>query len=220
VCVQVRSWGTDLVLSVFAQVAVSGGTLYLQADTLVLPPIREEYRVADSLARPELTDETLHLVAESLRHSRSVLGGALFNAIGDLLEGRRRRRVEEEQRWAIQHDSRYDFGARVSLREVAGSHSYRNYFQRVDVSRIGKQIELQVLGTVTAFLTEHGLDTSDLVERRTMILNNGIMMTGGSMSGAIAAGAGAAAVSTPTGAGKSGAKAGGASASGRSASGG
>lgn len=194
-CVQVRSWGTDLVLSVFVQVAVSGATLYLQADTLVLPPVKEAYRVADSIARPELTDDPVRGAADALRHSRPVMTSAPFNALSDAFAPRRRRRAEEEQRWAIQHDRRYDFGARISLRELAASHQYRNFFQLVDVSRVSKQIELQVLGTLAAFLHDQGLDISDLDERRKTILNNGILMTGGSMSGVIAAGTGASAVS-------------------------
>ncbi|MFJ5218259.1 hypothetical protein ACIP98_26500 [Streptomyces sp. NPDC088354] len=198
-CAQVRSWGTDLVLSVFVQVAVSAATLYLQANTLVLTPVKQEYRVADSVARPEDPQDggsTAPGLADALLHSRSVLQSAPAAAFSELRAPARRQRALQEQRAAMTDDRRYDFGARLSLRELASSHAFRDFFQRVDVNRIGKQIELQVLGTVAEFLAEHGLDLGDLTRHRNVILNQGIMMTGGSMSGSIAAGAGAAALST------------------------
>ncbi|MFJ4983845.1 hypothetical protein ACIP9H_08655 [Streptomyces sp. NPDC088732] len=198
-CAQVRSWGTDLVLSVFVQVAVSAATLYLQANTLVLTPVKEEYRVADSLARPgDLQDpgSAVPGLADALLHSRSVLQEAPAAAFSELRAPARRQRALQAQRAAMSDDRRYDFGARLSLRELASSHAFRDFFQRVDVNRIGKQIELQVLGTAAEFLAEHGLDLGDLTRHRNLILNQGIMMTGGSMSGSIAAGAGAAALST------------------------
>ncbi|MFD8075304.1 hypothetical protein ACFV3E_21970 [Streptomyces sp. NPDC059718] len=193
---QVRSWGTDLVLSVFVQTAVSGATLYLQADTLVLTPVREAYRVADSVSRPEEAEEAAPGLADALLLSRSVLISALPDAYAELRAPARRERALAAQRTAIADDRRYDFGARISLRELASSHTYRDFFQKVDVTRIGKQIELQILGTLTEFLAEHGLDRGDLTQHRNVILNQGIMMTGGSMSGSIAAGSGAAAIST------------------------
>lgn len=192
---QVRSWGTDLVLSVFVQIAVSGATLYLQANTLVLTPVREAYRVADSVSRPEDTEEAAPGLADALLLSRSVLMSALTNAYAELRAPARRERALEEQRTAVTDDRRYDFGARISLRELASSHTYRDFFQKVDVTRIGKQIELQILGTLADFLAEHGLDRGDLAQHRNVILNQGIMMTGGSMNGSIAAGSGAAAIS-------------------------
>lgn len=207
-CAQVRSWGTDLVLSVFVQVAVSAATLYLQANTLVLTPVKEEYRVADSVARPEDLQDPRDLrdgeraapgLADALLHSRSVLQSAPAAAFSELRAPARRQRALQAQRTAMSDDRRYDFGARLSLRELASSHAFRDFFQRVDVNRIGKQIELQVLSTVAEFLAEHGLDLGDLTRHRNVILNQGIMMTGGSMSGSIAAGAGAAALSTAPG---------------------
>lgn len=193
---QVRSWGTDLVLSVFVQTAVSGATLYLQANTLVLTPVREAYRVADSVSRPEEAEEAAPGLADALLLSRSVLMSALPDAYAELRAPARRERALAAQRTAITDDRRYDFGARISLRELASSHTYRDFFQKVDVTRIGKQIELQILGTLAEFLAEHGLDRGDLTQHRNVILNQGIMMTGGSMSGSIAAGSGAAAIST------------------------
>lgn len=198
-CVQIRSWDTDLVLTVFVQVAVNGGTLYLQSDTRVLAPVREEFRVADSLHATETAEESARRAAESVLAAGPVLLASVPNVLSELGEAGRLRRWEEEERWAIERDKRYDFGAHLSLREAAASPDYRNFFQFVDATRTGKQVELQVLGSVLNFLAEHGLDVSDLDARRTTILNNGVMMYGGSVNGSVAAGTGATATTMGTG---------------------
>lgn len=198
-CVQIRSWDTDLVLTVFVQVSVNGGTLYLQSDTRVLAPVREMFRVADSLHTSESAEEGAQRAAESAVSATGVLLASVPHVLAELGAGRQRERWEKEERWALEHDRRYDFGARNSLREDAASTEYRNFFQLVDVSRAGKQVELQVLGSVMNFLAEHELDVSDLDARRTTILNNGVMMYGGSVTGSIAAGPGAKATATGLG---------------------
>ncbi|RDG38946.1 hypothetical protein [Streptomyces corynorhini] len=197
--VQIRSWDTDLILTVFVQVSVDAGTLYLQSDSRVLAPVQEEFRVADSLQAAESEEEATRRAAESVLATGGVLLASVPNVLSELGAAGRLERWEEEQRWAIERDKRYDFGARASLREEAASPNYRNFFQFVDVTRTGKQVELRVLGAVLNFLAEHGLDISDLDARRTTILNNGVMMYGGSVTGSIAAGAGATASATTTG---------------------
>jgi len=198
-CAQVRSWGSDLVLSVFAQVTVSGSTLYVQANTLVLTPVKDAYRVADSFSQVRTDEETTQAWVDALVHSRGVMLTAVFSSIGQLFAPIRLRRRERDQRRAIANDKRYDFGARLSLREVASSHAYRNFFQRMDVTRVGKQIELQILHTLANFLAEHDMDLGDLQQHREVILNNGVLMTGGVMTGSIAAGTGATATTTTGG---------------------
>jgi hypothetical protein len=192
-CAQIRSWGSDLVLSVFVQVTVTGSTLYVQANTLVLTPVREAYRLGDSIARARSEEDVVQAWADALIRSRGVLLTAPAGAISELRTDSRTRSRERKQRRAIANDRRYDFGASLSLRELASSHAYRNLFQRTDVTRLGKQIELQVLHTLAEFLAEHGLDLGELNQHREVILNHGIMMTGGVMTGSIAAGTGASA---------------------------
>ncbi|MFJ2111889.1 hypothetical protein ACIOEX_08235 [Streptomyces sp. NPDC087850] len=193
---QIRSWDTDLVLTVFVQISVNGGTLYLQSDTHVLPPVKEAFRVADSLTARESSEEAIRRGADAALASGGVLLRSVPHVIAELGEAGRLKRREEEQQWALQHDKRYDFGALTSLRELIAAGQYRNFFQFVDATRTGKQIELQVLRSVMDFLADHGLDVHDLDARRTTILNNGVMMYGGSMTGSIAAGQGASATAT------------------------
>ncbi|CAL9509490.1 hypothetical protein SUDANB58_03624 [Streptomyces sp. enrichment culture] len=198
-CAQVRGWDCDIVLTVHVQAVVVLGTLHLNSTASVLTPVRDAYREVDRLTERHHGEHTARVAAAALLTMHDSLGGPIARPLRHFLSDLRRERREEHLRDVIAHDRRFDFGAGTGLRERAGSGAYTNYFQRVDVQRAARRIELRLLADLGRLLEDHGLDTSELEERRSVILNNGVIMTGGAMHGAVAAGPGAQAVSGPGG---------------------
>jgi hypothetical protein len=90
------------------------------------------------------------------------------------LEARARRR-------AVRRNPGFNYGAERSLREHASDWRYRVYFQRLDEEMHLKTVEQRLLDTLIDFLDEHQIDTSALKERETTILNNGVMVSGGTL---------------------------------------
>jgi hypothetical protein len=71
----------------------------------------------------------------------------------------------------------------------AQSRHYRRYFQQVDRDLSTKFIDRQVLDTIVDFLDAHNVDTSQFAEQRSMILNNGLLVSGGEFTaGSVAVG--------------------------------
>jgi hypothetical protein len=75
----------------------------------------------------------------------------------------------------------YNYGAVQSIREQAASPNYRMYFQKLDKEMHVKTIEQNILDAIIDFLDNHGVDTASLRERQSTILNNGVIVTGGSI---------------------------------------
>ena len=73
-------------------------------------------------------------------------------------------------------------GATTSLRELAQGTAYRRYFQRIDSEMTTKIVERQLLDSIARFLREHRIDTSELQERQSAILNYGLIVSGGNVS--------------------------------------
>jgi hypothetical protein len=82
----------------------------------------------------------------------------------------------------IARNPRFDYGATTSLRELAQASSYRRYFQWLDRDRFAKILERELLDAIVTFLDAHDIDTSDLEERQAAVLNNGVIVTGGTVS--------------------------------------
>ncbi|WP_042386951.1 hypothetical protein [Streptacidiphilus melanogenes] len=202
--VEVTAWGADLVLSLFVQVVLSGGLLSLSTTTLLLPPVRAGYRVADSVLErgarggPATTDSGAPagggddtepvIAAQSLKAGLKDLAAAPAAVYRELREPGRRARRNADLLRAIAEDRTFDYGARLSLRELAADSLYRNYFQRADVTRISQQLDMRLVDYLAQILEANGLDTTELDDSRTQLLNAGVIITGGSMSGTIVAG--------------------------------
>lgn len=98
---------------------------------------------------------------------------------------------------ALEQDPVYDFGARLSVRQLAVSPNYQNYFQVVDAARITSLVERHTLAAIREFLDTRGYDITDFRAQQQTILNQGLIQQGGmSIIGNQAIGKGANATQT------------------------
>jgi predicted Ser/Thr protein kinase len=95
-----------------------------------------------------------------------------------LAQGGERRGQHER----IENDLLFDYGAEKSVREMAAGKEWRVYFQKLDKEMHHKILQQQLLDMLVDFLDEHGVDTSEIKERTTHILNNGVIVSGGSIN--------------------------------------
>ncbi|MCF1593514.1 hypothetical protein [Streptomyces muensis] len=192
--VHVPMWGGDVVPSAFLHFSTTGRTLHLHCDNHVLGPVAAAYHVVDRLRGPLRADARRGLLMDSLART----GGAFFAAPLRALhharfETRHTRRMVDELR-AMEQDPVFDYGARVSIREMALSPDYHNYFQVVDAGRIISLVERHTLAAIREFLDARGYDITDFRTQQQTILNQGVIQQGGmSVIGNQAIGAGATA---------------------------
>jgi len=84
-----------------------------------------------------------------------------------------------------------DYGARTSIRELAASEDPHHFFQSVDQDKYTKIIERRVTDFIIDFLRVRNVDVGEFETRQQVVLNYGIMQTGGGQivnSGSMAAG--------------------------------
>jgi hypothetical protein len=191
-CIQVVDWQGELVLSIFFRCTKAGGNLFVEASYFLLPPLREEYHKIDNLrATPDLAGGA-ELALKAAVGTIPVLVMAPFHVLAHLTSGLTRWQERRSMRRTIRANPSFDYGATTSIRQSGMSTSYRRYFQRLDREMYVKTLEQRLLDAIIQFLDEHNVDVSDLVERQTTILNNGVMLSGGSIQAeSLAVGTGA-----------------------------
>jgi len=176
-------WQGDLAVTMFIRFLLSRTDLFVEAAHAVMPPLREEFKAIDDRNPDMQPGEFMALVLGGLISTIPRLLGSI-GGIGHELnsEGRRdhkRRRVEESA----------DYGALLSIREEAADRKWQRYFQVLDDARYVKVIQQRIFRSLTEFLDEHDVDTSSLVARSETLVNNGVMVTGGTVNAqAVAAG--------------------------------
>lgn len=189
--IHVPLWGGDVVPSVFLHFSTAGKTLHLKCENHILGPVDAKYHIVDHM-REELTPERrrwLRMTAlDRLAHVAVHAPLHVLRYVRYNTRHTERMRYEKE---AIEQDPMFDYGARLSIRELALSPRYHNYFQVVDAGRIVSAVERHSLATIREFLDERGFDITDFRSQQQTILNQGIIQQGGlSLVGNQAVGAG------------------------------
>jgi hypothetical protein len=163
------SWRGDLVVTTFIRFLVSRTDLFVEAAHNVVPPLRAEFKAIDERDPGPDVGEFFALAGRTLLSTLPRLFGSVAGIFHELGAGSRRekkrRRVEETR----------DYGALVSVRELAADTKWQRYFQIFDDERFTKVIEQRIFRSLVEFLKEHNVDTSSIESRLEMLVNNGVM---------------------------------------------
>jgi hypothetical protein len=189
----VKDWGNELILSYFLRCSCRGAQMFVEIERFLLPPLADQYRKVDGLVdagwhkRVAMLVESLIIGPFFLLGSALALLSAANESIGNALGNENRHRQRE-----IDDNPLYNYGTDVTIREAAASDKFAHYFQKADGEFYRKVLDHQILGTIINFLDDHNIDTAEIKERRTVILNSGIIVQGGDVTAeSLAVGVGA-----------------------------
>ncbi|KAB2370844.1 hypothetical protein [Actinomadura montaniterrae] len=178
----------DVVLSAFVYLAVEGRMLYGQFVATVLPPVREEYRIVDRLPDWDAVTLLFRTLTESWR---TVLAGTLL-AWPRMLTTcwtMARSLVAATSSGNPARKTSHDYGARISVRELFAEDGFATFVQETDVDKYMRLIERRVNEAILDYLSDEcGIDVSAYRAQAGVILNQGVIMTGGTVHGQVASG--------------------------------
>jgi hypothetical protein len=170
---QIRSWGGEVVTSIFVHVSLQGRTLYIEFSSHALEPVRRAYWIIDERGKTGVAS-----IFRSTGRSLTTLPDALISSLRVLhVPVRLAAAARAGSDAPAAPRTGVNIGAEFSAREAASSGKV-TYFQNMDVFKHSKIIERRLIATVADFLKERGVDTSEFLLRSTQILNNGIINTG------------------------------------------
>jgi hypothetical protein len=187
-CIRVHGWSGEYVLSVYLNFTLAGPGLFTEARYFLLLPPKPEYVALGQGIVPLSAGAVVRTAGAALRGTPRALVTAVRGTSADVRDLSRPPVVlgAEPRNGVVNH------GATTSLRELAQGTEYRRYFQRLDLEMTTKIVERQLLASIAQFLREHRVDTSELEERQTAILNYGLIVSGGNLTAeSVAVGQGA-----------------------------
>ena len=180
-CIQRVDWGGELVISVFLRFRKTKDYLYSEASYFVAPPLKREYYAIDQFPATLTLRRFSQIFVTSLVATPLLWIAAPFRLTSALCLPIVRWQHGRAERSEIRNNRRFNYGATSSIRDLAGSMQYRDFFQRLDKEMTLKLVEKEILDATIDFLDAHDIDTSELRERQSMILNNGVIMSGGTV---------------------------------------
>jgi hypothetical protein len=175
--IKCSAWQSELILSTFVRFSVTGDYLFVEANHVVLPPLKGHYYDINTFNRRPTPHEFLRLVLDSAVNTpllwlKAPLRVAKWLA-RPVTRARRRQRVGQ----SIRENLRFDYGAKRSVREIGADQEYAKYFQKMDIEKFQKVIDVQLLSSICDFLRGKGIDTSELDQRTMVILNDGLWVS-------------------------------------------
>ncbi len=194
-CINIADWSGEIVLSNYLRCKKGDTNLFIEASYFLLAPPKRSFFKIDE-ADPQLRLGTIaRLLTRSIVTSVLVLIAAVFRLLlwvqAPIRHWFERRRI----RRAMKRNPRFNFGAVTSIRELGMENYYRVYFQQLDKERHVKTTEQCTIDAIVEFLGRHNIDTSDIRDRRSTILNNGLIVAGGDLNAEnLAVGSGAKAL--------------------------
>lgn len=180
-CIRVIGWQGEIILSVFLRFLQLHQNLFIEASYFFLPPLKQEYCKIDEIQPNPSWQRLLQIPRETFFKALLLFPFAVFIVIGELFKPIFRWNQRRTNRQLIREDPMFDYGSLNSIRELSASTSYNHYFQKLDKEMYIKLIENRILDSIIDFLDDHLIDTSGLRSRQETILNNGVIVTGGSV---------------------------------------
>ena len=180
-CIQVVDWKGELIVSIFLRLLKLNRNLFVEASYFLLTPLREHYHSVDSINLKPTWRQQFGLLLDSSAFMSIMWVLSPLIVYYTISTPLRRWFRRKHIRRLIMEKSDFDYGALASIRGGACDLEYRRYFQKLDKEMYMKILERQILDSIIEFLDRRNIDTSDLKERQTTILNNGVIVSGGSV---------------------------------------
>lgn len=196
--ISINDWGNELVMSYFLRCALRGTTLFVEINRFLLTPLVDTCHAIDKLPASNWKQK-MAVAAGALLLGPIWVIRAAFVTLGKFAKLTERifDTKERNRRQEIDRNPLYNYGAQTSIRQTFSSAYFSHYFQKLDGDFYTKVLENEILDSIVTFLDEHDIDTSEIRERRALILNSGIIVQGGDVTAeSLAVGAGATAVKT------------------------
>jgi hypothetical protein len=176
------SWQGEVAFSTFVRFHLSPGTLFIEATYHLLPPLSDSFYRFDALLPNPSGQTKFALFIRAVSRAVIMQGFWYLVLLGWLTEWSQRNAVRKQERHQLREIYNFNRGALKTIRECAMSQNYRRYFQKQDKEFVHKILEKTLLDGIVSFLERHGYDTGDLRERQNMILNNGVIVSGGNLN--------------------------------------
>jgi hypothetical protein len=175
-------WNGEQVLSIFLRFSKLSHNLFVEASYFLLTPVGDRFRTVDTISPDFSFTRLVQTVFVSAFAAPFLTVFTPFVLLQRVVEGLQRSSKRKQEEKQILENPTFDYGAALSCRQWASPHQYRRYFQKLDKEMYFKVLEKNILDSILTFLEENNVDVSELKQRQAMILNNGVIVSGGSMT--------------------------------------
>ena len=154
-------------------------TLFVEITATILPPVSSLYRIIEQLPK-KISFARFILI------SQTAIFLSIYNLFKSLVYGLKFIFTIKERIFAkkiiqiqIEENPLFDYGEKSTLREDISNTSFETFYNFMDEQQLSKQIEKSFFTNFIKFLDSKNIDTFELTQQETTIINHGLIMSGG-----------------------------------------
>lgn len=179
ICITNKSQSQEIQSNSFIRFVKSDNTLFIEITSTLLNPIALQYRILEQLPQKISFARFVYIFQNSIITAIFNLVKSVFYTAGFFLTLPERlfekRNIEKQ----IQENPLFNYGEFSTLREDVADNSLQTFYNSMDNEQFFKETEKKIFNSLINFLESKNIDTWDLSQQQTMIVNNGLMMSGG-----------------------------------------
>ncbi|SNY65290.1 hypothetical protein [Paractinoplanes atraurantiacus] len=172
-CIEVPSWNGELVVTVFVRAVEFGTDLYAEFYAYVLLPLHPVVASAENLPISPY-GRAAHLARWTVPTGLRLLRNAPHTLFMTARWRRFLARRPAVQRRIIRKSAFFDYGAVGGIRAAVAAEHRDRLFAYEDEERAIKSIRKAVLKVVVQYVSDHGIDTSELERQQSQIFKQTI----------------------------------------------
>lgn len=154
-------------------------TLFVEITATILPPVSNLYRTIDQLPKKISFTRFILISQTSILSSIINVFKSFFYGLGFILSIKEKIFGENIVRTQIKENPLFDYGEKSTLREDISNTSFETFYNFMDEQQLSKQIEKSFFTHFIKFLDSKNIDTFELTQQETTIINHGLIMSGG-----------------------------------------
>jgi hypothetical protein len=154
VCAEMPGWQGQLVVTLFARAVHTGGSLYIEWEYRVLPPLKNEFLAIDRCYGIARGRQLWQAHLWGARRTLPALVRAPFVVTSELWHTLAARKQLAIQRRAIKGGQAFDYGASRSIREDADGGSQHHFLARDEIMYV-MMSQQALTREIRAFLRKH-----------------------------------------------------------------
>lgn len=181
--VQVVGWQGNIVFSSFFRITKNEKHLFVEANYFAVPPLKSQFYEIDQLSSSIPFGRVMKMGVVSIIPAILQLPLSPFRAIKYGMAFLKGQKNKKELLQQVDINQKFDYGAYESIREMAARTDMQYFFQTTDLMMYKKEIERCFTDSIVEYLESTGIDTSEFIQRKESIINQGIMINGGQVNG-------------------------------------
>jgi hypothetical protein len=170
VCADIPSWQGQLVTTLFARAVHAGGSVYIEWNFHVLPPLRGWFPHLDDLYDEPLAEQIPKALGLGLLYAVPAFLKSPFALAVHAWRKPMKKARRSMQAWKIRHDQVFDYGALPSIREDACGFSTKRYFLGSDEDMDILLLQEALIHAIEDFLARHNVDLTEFRDQAQVVM--------------------------------------------------